>query len=144
MCLGHEDLPLWFERSVCGTFAPMGKLYTFCSKRVAKGPQGIRLWIAKGGTPRLDAYLSLLAFNGSSWGVEKNRFYGRFLTHPDHAGNPNELRATPVHMWSLAVAEFTSREMHLIKRALAIAALAVERVTERSHSDDANLKALAY
>jgi hypothetical protein len=40
------------------------------------------------------------------------------------------------------MAEFTSREMHVIKRALAIAALAVERVTEGSHSDDANLKAL--
>ena len=40
-------------------------------------------------------------------------------------------RGTPAHMWSFAVAEFTSREMHLIKRALAIA-----------HSDDANLKAL--
>jgi hypothetical protein len=51
-------------------------------------------------------------------------------------------RVTPVHMWSLAVAEFTSREMHLIKRALAIAALAVERMTEHSHSDDANSKAL--
>jgi len=45
-------------------------------------------------------------------------------------------------MWSFAVAEFTSREMHVVKRALAIAALAVERVTERSHSDDANLKEL--
>ena len=32
--------------------------------------------------------------------------------------------------------------MHLIKKALAIAALAVERMTEHSHSDDANLKAL--
>jgi hypothetical protein len=51
-------------------------------------------------------------------------------------------RGTPAHMWSFAVAEFTSREMHVVKRALAIAALAVERVTERSHSDDANLKEL--
>jgi hypothetical protein len=82
--------------------------------------------------------------------VEKNRFYGRSLTH--QARNPNELediarlpgnaRTQARDIWSLAVAEFTSREMHVIKRALAIAALAVERVTERSNSDDANLKAL--
>ncbi len=45
-------------------------------------------------------------------------------------------------MWSLAVSEFTSREIHVIKRALAIAALAVERVTEGSHPEDANLKTL--
>jgi len=40
------------------------------------------------------------------------------------------------------VAEFTSREIHLIKRALAIATLAVERATDRSHSGDADMKAL--
>ena len=93
--------------------------------------------------------ISLLGIKGSNlaW-----RNYGRFLTHPDQARNPNELedidrlpgnaRTQASDIWSLAVAEFTSREMHVIKRALAIAALAVERVTERSHSDDANLKAL--
>jgi hypothetical protein len=32
--------------------------------------------------------------------------------------------------------------MHLIKKALAIATLAVERTAERLHSDDANMKAL--
>ena len=40
------------------------------------------------------------------------------------------------------MAEFTGREMHLIRRALAIATIAVERVTERSHSGDAGMKAL--
>ena len=44
--------------------------------------------------------------------------------------------------WGLAVSEFTDREMYLIKRALAIATLAVERATERSHADDADMKAL--
>jgi hypothetical protein len=32
--------------------------------------------------------------------------------------------------------KFTGREIHLIKRALAIATLAVERAAERSHPDD--------
>jgi hypothetical protein len=40
------------------------------------------------------------------------------------------------------VAEFMGREMHLIKKALAIATLAVERRAERLRSDDANMKAL--
>ena len=40
------------------------------------------------------------------------------------------------------MAEFTGREMHSIRRALAIATIAVERVTERSHSGDAGMKAL--
>jgi hypothetical protein len=43
---------------------------------------------------------------------------------------------------SVAVAEFTSREMHLIKRVLATSTLAVERVTEGLHSDDENMKSL--
>jgi hypothetical protein len=38
--------------------------------------------------------------------------------------------------------KFTGREIHLIKRALAIATLAVERAAERSHPDDADMKSL--
>ena len=41
---------------------------------------------------------------------------------------------------SFAVAEFASREIHLIKRALAIATLAVEWATDRSHSGDADMQ----
>ena len=40
------------------------------------------------------------------------------------------------------MADFTGREMHLIKRALALTTPAVERATERSHSGDADMKAL--